>query len=255
MLRLREFGRAGETIIIEDFLEGVECSVLALVDGTDLYVLPPCQDHKPVGEGNTGPNTGGMGAFCPSTTLSEMNLRKVESDVLVPIIDALRRDGAEYYGCLYAGLMLTPDGVRVLEFNVRFGDPETQPLMARWQGDLLAALYASSTGGLADFVESGGIDWKNDAAVCVVLASHGYPGDYATGQIITGVAEAGRRDAVTIFHAGTAREGNDLVTSGGRVLGVTATGETMPDARKAAYDACEQIKFDGMHYRRDIGKM
>ncbi|MEM1012391.1 MAG: phosphoribosylamine--glycine ligase [Planctomycetota bacterium] len=199
-MRLQAFGDAGKTVVVEDKLEGVECSVLALVDHGDIFVLPPCQDHKPVGEGNTGPMTGGMGAYCPSTTLSAADLAAVEQNVIIPTLDRLAGDGIRYRGCLYVGLMLTPDGPRVLEFNVRFGDPETQPLMMRWQGDLLSALHATATGTLAAFVESGGIAFDDRASVCVVLASGGYPGSYENGREITGTSGLDSDDLV-VFHA------------------------------------------------------
>jgi phosphoribosylamine--glycine ligase len=252
-LRLHEFGRAGERIVIEDLLEGTEASVLALVDGHDFYVLPPCQDHKPVAEGNTGPMTGGMGAFCPSRQIDEPTMRAVERDVFVPTLDALSRIGVRFRGCLYVGLMLTDDGPKVLEYNVRFGDPETQPLMMRWEGDLLSAFLAVAEGRLAEFVDEGGIAWSSNHAVGVVLASKGYPGAYQTGQAITGLDAADRGEAVQVFQAGTAKQDSTLVTDGGRVLCVTATGPTLPDARDRAYAAADRIAFDGVHYRRDIG--
>ncbi len=255
MMKLDAFGDAGHTVVVEDLLEGVECSLLALVDGRSIYTLPACQDHKPVGDGNTGPMTGGMGAFCPADTLTDTLRQKIETDVIVPTLDVLARDDVTYRGCLYVGLMLTSDGPRVLEFNVRFGDPETQPLMARWKGDLLEAFYATATGTLADFVDGGGIEFADDAAVCVVVASGGYPGDYTSGREITGVDQADLLEGVQVFHAGTARRSDTLVTDGGRVLGVTATGSNLKQARERAYAACGKIKFVGAHYRSDIGSM
>ncbi|MEM7808587.1 MAG: phosphoribosylamine--glycine ligase, partial [Planctomycetota bacterium] len=251
-MKLQAFGDAGKTVVVEDKLEGVECSVLALVDHGDIFVLPPCQDHKPVGEGNTGPMTGGMGAYCPSTTLSAADLAAVEQNVIIPTLDRLAGEGIRYRGCLYVGLMLTPDGPRVLEFNVRFGDPETQPLMLRWQGDLLAALHATATGKLAAFVESGGIAFDDRASVCVVLASGGYPGSYENGREITGTSGLDSDDLV-VFHAGTKQNRDALVTAGGRVLGATALGDDLAAAREKAYAAAEAIDFDGVHFRRDIG--
>ena len=246
------FGEAGHEIIIEDFLNGVECSVLALVDRKNLFVLPPCQDYKPVGEGQTGSMTGGMGSYCPAGTLSEDELRDVEADVFVPTLDGLMRDKIKYRGCLYAGLMLTKGGPKVLEFNVRFGDPETQPLMARWKGDVLLAFLACSEGKLSQFVESGGIEFDNRAAVAVILCSRGYPGKYATKVPITGVDKAAAREDVMVFHSGTAMHEGQLVTAGGRVLAVTALGDTIWEARQRAYEAIADISFEGMHYRKDI---
>ncbi len=252
-LRLWAFGAAGRTIVIEDKLEGVECSVLALVDDHDLFVLPPCQDHKPVGEGNTGPMTGGMGAFCPTQTIGDELMRQVESEIFVPTLDALAREGINFRGCLYAGLMLTSDGPKVLEFNTRFGDPETQPLMMRWKGDVLEALLSVAQGRLAEFVESGGIDFDPRAAVGVVCASEGYPGEYRTGDAIEGIDAADALADVQVFQAGVAMRGEDLVTDGGRVLCVTALGDDLAAARERAYEGVSKLHFNGMHFRRDIG--
>ncbi len=251
-MRRGVFGEAGNAVVIEEYLEGIECSVLALVDRRELFVLELCQDHKPVGEGNTGPMTGGMGAFTPARTVDDALLRQIEADILVPTLDGLAREGIEFRGCLYAGLMLTAGGPRVLEFNVRFGDPETQPLMMRWRGDLLQALLAVAEGRLAEVVDS--IDWDPRTAVSVILASRGYPGKYLSGVPITGVEEAGGLPDVQVFHSGTAMRDGQLVTNGGRVLAVTALGEDLASARRRAYEAVDRISFDGMHYRRDIGE-
>ena len=251
-MRRGVFGEAGATVVIEDYLEGVECSVLALVDRRDLFVLELCQDHKPVGEGNTGPMTGGMGAFSPARTVDDALLRQIEADILVPTLDGLAREGIEFRGCLYAGLMLTAAGPKVLEFNVRFGDPETQPLMMRWRGDLLAALLAVAEGRLSEVVDS--IHWDPRTAVSVVLASRGYPGKYLTGQEISGLKEASALPDVAVFHSGTAMRDGRLVTNGGRVLTVTALGETLAAARERVYEAVSRIHFEGMQYRRDIGE-
>ena len=224
---------------------------MALVDRRDLFVLELCQDHKPVGEGNTGPMTGGMGAFSPARPVNEKMLREIEADILVPTLDSLARDGVEFRGCLYAGLMITAGGPKVLEFNVRFGDPETQPLMMRWRGDLVQVLLAVAQGRLAEVVDS--IGWDERTAVCVVLASAGSPGRYATGADIKGI-EAVDSPEMQVFHSGTARRDGRLVTSGGRVLGVTALGAGMPEARQRAYEMVARIGFEGMHFRRDIGE-
>ncbi len=253
-LKLHAFGAAGKTVLIEDKLEGVEASVLALVDGNDLYVLPPCQDHKPVGEGNTGPMTGGMGAFCPTTQLPDSVLSEVESKVFIPTLDALARDKIRYRGCLYAGLMMTADGPKVLEFNVRFGDPETQPLMMRWKGDLLEALLATTQGRLGEFVDAGGIDWHDGASVGVVMASEGYPGEYENGRVVSGISDAEALDNVQVFQAGTARYGEGIATAGGRVLCVTALGDDLAAARQKAYAGVDRIDFAGAVVRRDIGQ-
>lgn len=248
----REFGDAGSTVVVEERLSGQEVSVLALVDGRNLFVLDPCQDHKPIGEGDTGPNTGGMGAYCPTPVMTPETMHLVQRQVLVPIIDAMRREETEFRGVLFAGLMLTPGGPKVLEFNTRFGDPETQPLMMRLRGDLLEALIACCTGRLADV----DLSWDPRPCVCVVMASGGYPGDYKTGMKIHGIeaAEAAGEGDVRVFHAGTKRDRDgNIVTDGGRVLGVCALGNDLADAQRKANEACGRISFDGAHYRRDIG--
>jgi phosphoribosylamine--glycine ligase len=250
----REFGAAGDVVLIEERLAGEEVSVLALVDGRTITVLDPCQDHKRVGERDTGPNTGGMGAYCPTPVIDRDTMAVIEREVLVPTIDALRRDGVEYRGVLYAGLMLTLAGPRVLEFNCRFGDPECQPLMMRLRGDLVEILWATCAGTL-DEVE---VSFDDRAACCVVMCSQGYPGDYPKDRIITGLDEAEAVGAdqglVKVFHAGTRRDAQGKVlTSGGRVLGVTALADDLAAARELALKACGRIHFDGAHYRRDIG--
>ena len=246
----RVFGDAGDTVVIEERLTGPEVSVLALVDGRTLYVLEPCQDHKRLLEGGAGPNTGGMGAFSPALVLTESMMDRVQREILVPIVDALRRDGIEYRGLLYAGLMLSHGGPKVLEFNVRFGDPECQPLMARFKGDLVETLWRSATGSLDEAT----IDWDRRTACCVVLASRGYPDKPETGFEITGVEDAESLGDVIVFHAGTKidRDGR-LITAGGRVLSVTALGDTLAEARDLANRACELIHFEGKQWRQDIG--
>jgi phosphoribosylamine---glycine ligase len=250
----REFGEAGNKILIEEKLTGQEVSVLALVDGRMIWLLDPCQDHKQAYEGDTGPNTGGMGAYCPTPVIDRETMAIVEREIMVPVVDTLRREGIEYRGVLYAGLMLTPGGPRVLEFNCRFGDPECQPLMARFRGDLIEVLWATTTGRLAD-VE---IDFDERFACCVVMCSEGYPGPYETGRPITGIEDAealsGSTGDVNVFHAGTTSNGGgELVTNGGRVLGVTALAGDLRSARDLANAACEKIHFAGAHWRRDIG--
>lgn len=244
------FGAAGNTVVVEERLEGPEVSVLAIVDGRNILVLPPCQDHKRLGDGDTGPNTGGMGAFCPSGTLSGDTMEAVEREILVPTIDALRRDGIEYRGVLYAGLMLTPAGPKVLEFNVRFGDPECQPLMSRLKSDVVELMLATCAGRL-DQID---VEWSDQTACCVVLAASGYPDKPRAGDVITGLDQAEAMAGVGVFHAGTRRdEKGRIVTSGGRVLSVTGLGANLTEARGRAYEACDVIQFDGKMMRRDIG--
>lgn len=248
IMRRRVFGDAGERIVIEERLVGPEVSVLAICDGRSLLVLPTCQDHKRLGDGDRGPNTGGMGAFCPSGTVDADTMTEIERDILVPTIDALRRDDVEFRGVLYAGLMLTPAGPKVLEFNVRFGDPECQPLMALLESDAVELLLAAAAGRL-DAVD---VRFSDRAAVCVVLASEGYPEAPRTGVPIEGVDRAEAVPGVTVFHAGTRLVGGQLLTDGGRVLGVTAVADTHAEARERAYHACDCIRFAGMQMRRDI---
>lgn len=249
MMKQLEFGDAGRTIVVEERLQGTEVSVLALVDGRNILVLPPCQDHKRLGEGDTGPNTGGMGAFCPADTVDDAAMRVIETEVFVPMVDALRREEIEFRGVLYAGIMLTPGGPKVLEFNTRFGDPECQPLMARLESDAVELLLATAEGRL-DEVD---VRFSEQTAVCVVLASQGYPASPKTGDAITGIDKAEQVDGVRVYHAGTKIESGEVVTAGGRVLGVTAVGPDFATARQLAYRACERISFRGMQYRRDIG--
>ncbi|MEE9131148.1 MAG: phosphoribosylamine--glycine ligase [Phycisphaerales bacterium] len=250
----REFGQAGDTIVIEEKLSGQEISVLALVDGRTIWLLDPCQDHKQLGEGDVGPNTGGMGAYCPTPFLEPEILTAVQGEIIVPVVDALRREGLKYRGVLYTGLMLTPAGPKVLEFNCRFGDPECQPIMVRLKSDLFEILWATCTGTLDDV----SIEFDRRTACCVVMCSEGYPGPYEKGKPITGIEDAealgDENQQVIVFHSGT-RYDNDgqLVTNGGRVLGVTALAEDLQAARDLANAACRRITFDGAFYRRDIG--
>ena len=246
------FGDAGNTVVIEERLTGQELSVLALVDGKNIFVLDPAQDHKQVGEGDTGPNTGGMGAYCPTPLLDDRTMRLIESEILVPTVDVLRRDGITYRGVLYAGLMLTAGGPKVIEFNCRFGDPECQPLMMRLQGDLVDILIATCEGRLHEV----DLSWDPRHCCCVVMASGGYPGDYQKGKPITGIDAAERASGggdVKVFHAGTRLVDGKLVNSGGRVLNVCAMGTSLRDAQRKANAACDAITFEGAHFRRDIG--
>ena len=254
IMRKREFGDAGASVVIEERLVGQEMSVLALVDGRTITVLDPCQDHKQVGEGDTGPNTGGMGSYCPTPLAVDAVMEEISRDVLVPTVDALHRDGITFRGVLYAGMMLTPGGPKVLEFNTRFGDPETQPLMARLRGDLVEILWRTAGGEL----DAATVDFDPRAACCVVVCSAGYPGTCETGLPVEGIAEAeqaaGPGEDVLVFHAGTALDaGGQLVTAGGRVLGVTALAADLGRARDLATLAASRIRFPGAFFRRDIG--
>jgi phosphoribosylamine--glycine ligase len=249
----REFGDAGDTLLVEEMLTGPEVSILALTDGNSCWILDPAQDHKRVGEGDTGPNTGGMGAYCPASVLDEDQMATVERDILVPILDALKREGIVYRGVLYAGLMLTKAGPKVLEFNCRFGDPECQPLLARLKGDMIKILWDTAAGNLANT----SIEFDDRPACCVVMCSEGYPSAYEKGKAIQGIDTAQQLGAageqVIVFHAGTKHEGGEIVTSGGRVLGVTALAKDLDRARALANEACAAIEFEGSFFRSDIG--
>ena len=248
-----EFGEAGRTVVVEERLEGREVSVLALTDGRTLYVLEPCQDHKRLKDNDAGPNTGGMGVVCPGGMTDELVLQTIESQILVPTLDAVRREGIDFRGVLYAGIMLTPAGPKVLEFNCRFGDPECQALMMRFDSDLIDVLMAVGYGGTRKLDETD-IRWSPAASCCVVLASAGYPGKPRTGIPISGLEEAAKVPGVQVFHSGTRRgEGGQIVTAGGRVLSVSANGETPAEARSRAYLAADMIRFEGKQMRTDIG--
>jgi phosphoribosylamine---glycine ligase len=249
IMREKVFGQAGARVVIEEMLKGPECSVLALVCKRTIYVLEPAQDHKAIDDGDTGPMTGGMGAYSPTPVMSGQLLAQVEKDILVPAVDGLLREGIEYSGCLYAGLILTPSGPKVLEFNCRFGDPETQPLMMRLQSDLAEVMIAVAENKL-DQID---LRWDRRPALCVIASSQGYPGQYKTGVPIEGLDEADAMPDVKVFHSGTRSVGGRVVTDGGRVLGVTALGNDIVDARRRAYAAMQKIHFDGMHFRKDIG--
>jgi len=244
----RELGAAGDTVVVEELLKGPELSVHALVDGQTIYVLESAQDHKAIGDGDTGPNTGGMGAYSPAPAATPEVLAVVERDILVPIVDALRNDGAPYRGVLYVGLMLTAGGPKALEFNCRFGDPETQVLLTRLDSDLVDLLDAVVDGRL----DEADVRWTSQAAVCVVMASKGYPGTYESGKVIEGLDAAASLPGVQVFHSGTKRIEHLTVSNGGRVLGVTALGDNIADAQRRAYAAVEQVHFDNAYYRRDI---
>ena len=249
MLCDRVFGDAGAKIVVEERLEGREVSVLAIVDGTTLCILEPAQDYKRLADGDEGPNTGGMGSFSPSPTIDPDTRREIETKILVPTLDGFVRERIHFRGVLYAGLMLTAGGPKVLEFNCRFGDPETQAQLIRLKSDLLDLIEAAVEGRL----DQADVRWDTRHALCVVMASGGYPGKYATGLPISGLSDAATRDDLAVFHAGTRREGDNIVTAGGRVLGVTALGDTLADARRNAYEAVDRIHFEGAQCRRDLG--
>lgn len=242
------FGPAGDRVVVEDKLLGEEVSILAFVDGRNIYLMESSQDHKPIGDGDTGPNTGGMGAYSPAPVVSEDMMSRITREILVPVVDAMNRDGTPYKGVLYAGLMITSGGPRVLEFNVRFGDPETQPILMRLKSDLLEVFLAVCEGRLEEVF----LKWDPRPAVCVVMAAGGYPGDYEKGKVITGLKEAEQLDDVAVFQAGTKRQNGDVVTNGGRVLGVTALGADIAKAKTRAYEAVDGIEFEGAYCRRDI---
>lgn len=250
MLAERAFGAAGDEVVIEERLVGQEATVLAFTDGERVVPMPPSQDHKPVFDGDRGPNTGGMGAYAPAPILPPDALAEVVRTVLVPTVIGLRDEGRPYSGVLYAGLMMTDDGPRVLEYNCRFGDPETQVVLPLLSSDLLDVMQACADGDLRKAPPH----WRTGAAATIVAASEGYPGPYETGRRIEGIGMAETVDGVTVFHAGTRRREDGWVeTAGGRVLSVTAAADDLRTARDRAYRAIQHVRFDGMHYRSDIG--
>ena len=244
----RKFGAAGDRVIVEERLTGQEASMLAFTDGRTLVPMIATQDHKRALDGDGGLNTGGMGAYGPAPLITPALLREVEQRVIIPLVHALNRAERRYRGVIYAGIMVTPSGVAVLEFNCRFGDPETQPILMLMKSDIVPVLLAAAEGRL----EETGVEWEPGAAVCVVMASGGYPGSYEKGKPIAGLDAVKGEENVQVFHAGTALRDGQVVTNGGRVLGVTAKGADIHSARKAAYEAVGRIRFEGAHYRRDI---
>jgi phosphoribosylamine--glycine ligase len=247
-MRDKIFGDAGSKIIVEDKLLGEEASILAFVDGKSIYVMESSQDHKAIGDGDSGPNTGGMGAYSPAPVVTDGLMDQITREILVPIVDGMNRNDTPYKGVLYAGVMVTAGGPRVLEFNVRFGDPETQPILMRLKSDLLQVMLAVCDEKLDEVT----LEWDERPAVCVVMAAGGYPGEYEKGKKITGLDEAEQIEDVVVFHAGTAEKDGDIVTNGGRVLGVTAKGNSIADAKARAYMGVDKIKFEGAYCRRDI---
>ncbi|MFQ6134862.1 MAG: phosphoribosylamine--glycine ligase [Nitrososphaerales archaeon] len=246
----REFGSAGDRVVVEEFLKGYEVSFIGISDGADFTPLATSQDHKPVFDGDRGANTGGMGAYSPVPMVSEALYETILNKVMKKTVDGMKRDGRPLKGVLYAGLMIVGESLYVLEFNCRFGDPETQPQLLRMKSDLLPYLEASVDGDIRSLEP---IEWDAGSAVCVVMASGGYPGVYEKGKVIQGLNDAGRIKDVMVFHAGTAKRGGEVVTNGGRVLGVTALGRDIREAVSKVHDAVGVIKFEGAHYRRDIG--
>ena len=247
----RVFGSAGDRILVEEFLTGSEATFLAVCDGQTAVSLPTARDYKKVYDGDRGPNTGGMGAHSPAGNLDAAASAKVFKDIIRPAVQGLASEGRPFHGLLYAGLIITEAGPKVLEFNARFGDPETEVVLPRLQSDLAALLVAA---GRAELERHPPLDVKPEACVGVVLCSGGYPGHYETGKPISGWNEAARMPSVELFHAGTGRDGDRLVTAGGRVFVVTATAPTMADAAARAYEAAEMIQFEGKHLRTDIGR-
>jgi phosphoribosylamine--glycine ligase len=248
MMNDGRFGEAGRRIVIEEFLHGTECSLHALVDGKSYRLLETARDHKRIFDGNKGPNTGGMGAFSPANNWNSAMATQFDSKIMRPLLRALNQQGVEFRGLLFPGLMITTEGARVLEFNCRFGDPETQAILPRMKSDLLPLLEATIDGKIDNHT----IEWDGRACVAVVLASGGYPDKYETGKTISGLDETATLPDVQIFHAGTKQVNGQIVTAGGRVLAVTALGSTIEAARSRAYEAIAQIHFEGCHYRRDI---
>jgi phosphoribosylamine--glycine ligase len=240
------FGDAGDQVVIEEFLQGQEMSILAFVDGTVVRPMVASQDHKPVFDNDEGPNTGGMGTYSPVPHIPQSVVDEAVETILIPAAKAMANEGRPFRGVLYAGLMITEQGPKTIEFNCRFGDPETQVVLPRLKSDLLDIFMATIHGGLEEME----IEWSDEAAVCVVLASGGYPGPYDKGISITGLKDV--KDAV-VFHAGTSLDGDQVVTNGGRLLGVTGLGSSIAEAREKAYKGVEKIQFEGKHYRTDIG--
>jgi phosphoribosylamine--glycine ligase len=249
IMREKIFKEAGNRVVIEEYLKGEEASILALSDGMDYVILESSQDHKRIFDDDQGPNTGGMGAYSPAPAVTDPVLRKVESRIIDPVIRGMRREGNPFKGVLYAGIMITDRGPFVLEFNVRFGDPETQVVLPRLKNDLLEIIVAACEGRLSDTE----LSWDKRSCVCVVMSSGGYPGKYDTGKEIKGLEGFEKSTDTMIFHAGTKKEGKKILTAGGRVLGATSLGKNIEEAIDKAYRAVEQIQFDRRFFRRDIG--
>lgn len=247
------FGDAGREIIIEEFLEGKEISIHAICDGTNVSIFPTSRDHKRLRDENKGPNTGGMGTIAPLPNITKKELEKITQNIVLPVINGMKKRGKAFTGILYPGLMMTKNGPKVLEFNARFGDPETQSYMRLLKTDLYDILVSAASGKLSDIA----IEWENKSACCIVVASGGYPGAYKKGEIIHGIKEAEKDKDIVVFHAGTINCNNEICTNGGRVLGITATGKTLELALTKAYNVIGEkgVHFKGMQYRKDIGRV
>ncbi len=247
-LKEKVFGASGEKIIIEEFMVGEEASIFAITDGEDFVILPSAQDHKRIGENDTGKNTGGMGAYSPAPLITDSLLKEIETKVIKPVIEGLEKENKKFIGCLYAGLMITDEGPKVVEFNCRFGDPETQAILPLLKGDFLELLYSASKGK----INKSAVSYNGGSAVCVVASSKGYPGNYEKGKVITGLDK--NDEGVLVFHAGTKSQENKIVTAGGRVLNVVSQikNNNLKLAKEKAYNALSKINFDGMYFRKDI---
>jgi phosphoribosylamine--glycine ligase len=250
MLTQKIFGKAGDQIVIEDFLTGEEASFIVFTDGHTILPMPSSQDHKPIYDNDQGPNTGGMGAYSPAPVITTALQKKIMDEVMTPVVRGMAGEGRRFKGILYAGLMINGEDIKVLEFNARFGDPETQPILMRMKTDLVPVFEAI----VDEQLDRISIQWDERPAVCVVMASKGYPGSYQKGTAIEGLKEIQSTVNVEVFHAGTALQDNRVVTNGGRVLGVTALGDTIAEAIDNAYSAASHIHWDGAYYRKDIGK-
>ncbi len=246
----KTFGEAGNRVVIEEYLVGEEASYIAFTDGKAILPMASSQDHKPIFDGDRGPNTGGMGAYSPAPVVTDQVHERIHEKILRPMIQGMGEEGRPYKGVLYAGLMIHNGHPRVLEFNARFGDPETQPVLMRMKGDIIPILEACIKGNLSGCK----IEWDSRAAVCVVMSSKGYPGDYEKGKPISGLKEVSRMEDVFVFHAGTALKDDQIITNGGRVLGVTGLGKDIPRAIERTYQAVKKISWEGVHYRTDIGQ-
>ncbi len=248
MMGDHKFGNAGARVVLEEYMEGEEASLLAFTDGKTVVPMLAAQDHKRIFDNDQGPNTGGMGTYAPAPVMTDILRLKATERILKPVVAAMAKEGTPYQGCLYAGLMIKDDVIKVVEFNCRFGDPETQVVLPLLESDLAEIMLACATGTL----DQADVAWSDKAAVCVVMASGGYPESYETGKVITGLAEADAQENTVVFHAGTKNAAGSIVTAGGRVLSVTAVDDNIRAARDRAYAAVENIKFDGAFYRKDI---
>ncbi len=248
-------GSAGEVLVAEEFMRGPEASIFAITDGEDYVILAPAQDYKRVFDNDDGKNTGGMGAFAPAPVVTQAMMEEIRRTIIEPTLQGMMKEGTPYRGCLYAGLMITPEGPKVVEYNSRFGDPETQVVLPLFTGDFAQLLLASATSQISEWHEKHSLSLSDESAVCVILASGGYPDHYEKGKEIRGLDSLDGQDGLVVFHAGTSTEGGKTVSSGGRVLGVVAYGHgNLMSMRKQAYDGVSRLSFDGMHFRTDIGR-